>query len=338
MDYRQVLEQARNNIGPNCKACRECNGLACGNIIPGPGSKPPGNGAHTNWKAWQDIKLNMDVIAESSPVDTSVELFGRKLSLPLITGPVGALTGQYKPGDDVVDFNKQVCIACSEIGAAGSFGDGMDGGPTFENSLALSEEYGGVSIPIINPYSDDYILERIELANKAKPMAVGVVVDSAGLPHLRRMGKGGAKTVEQLKAFRARCELPFIIKGVMTAKAAVQAVEAGADAIIVSNHGGRVLPYAPATAEVLPEIAEAVKGRVKIIVDGGIRSGADIFKALALGADAVMICRPVIVSYYGAGAEGVKCYFEKLRDELDDVMYMCGARKLSDINREMIRV
>ena len=168
--------------------------------------------------------------------------------------------------------------------------------------------------------------------------AVGVVIDSAGLPHLRQKDiTAGTKTVEQLRALKACSNAPFIVKGVMSAKTAKKAVEAGADAIIVSNHGGRVLPFSPATAEVLPEIVEAVKGKTKIIVDGGIRSGIDIFRALALGADAVMICRPVLVSWYGAGQEGLELYVNKLKAELEDAMYMCGARKLSDISRDMIR-
>ena len=110
-------------------------------------------------------------------------------------------------------------------------------------------------------------------------------------------------------------------------------MEAGAAAIVVSNHGGRVLPGSAATADVLPEIADAVGDRVKILVDGGIRSGTDIFRALALGADAVMICRPFLISYYGGGTEGIVTYVEKLRAELTDAMYMCGARCLSDITR-----
>lgn len=77
--------------------------------------------------------------------------------------------------------------------------------------------------------------------------------------------------------------------------------------------------------------------RVKILVDGGIRSGTDIFRALALGADAVMICRPFLISYYGGGTEGIVTYVEKLRAELTDAMYMCGARSLSDITRDMVR-
>ena len=131
--------------------------------------------------------------------------------------------------------------------------------------------------------------------------------------------------------------VPFIVKGVMTAKGALKAHEAGAQAIIVSNHGGRVLDQCPATAEVLPEIAAAVGGKMKIIVDGGIRSGVDIFKALALGADAVVVARPFVTAVFGGGKEGVKVYIEKLAAELQDTMAMCGAAALEEITADMVR-
>lgn len=337
MDYKAVLEEAKKRIGPNCKVCHECNGLGCGNTMPGPGSKAPGNGAYDNWKAWKKYKLNMDVIAPSTEVDTSLELFGKKLDMPIITGPIGSIKWQYNPGDDVRDFNKAVAEACEKAGVAGAFGDGIQA-EVFPDSIRYSAEHGGISMPIFNPYSDEEIIEKIQFANKFKPFAIGLVIDSAGLPHLRQKNiSAGTKTVEQLKTIKSYSESPFVIKGIMTAKSALKAVEAGADAIIVSNHGGRVLPDSPATAEVLPEIVETVKGKTKIIVDGGIRSGIDIFKALALGADAVMICRPVLISWYGAGTEGIEILVKKLKTELADTMYMCGARKLSEISRDMIR-
>lgn len=338
MEYKDVLELAKNNIGPNCKVCPECNGLGCGNKMPGPGSKAPGNGAYDNWKAWRNIKLNMDVIAPSCDVDTGIELFGKHLQIPVITGPIGSIKWQYNPTDDVRDFNKGVVDACVKSGIAGSFGDGIQP-EVFPDSMSYSSQFGGISMPIFNPYSDEEILEKISMANNFNPFAIGLVIDSAGLPHLRQKNiSAGTKTVEQLKTIKAACKAPFVIKGIMTAKSAIKAVDAGADAIIVSNHGGRVLPDSPATADVLPEIVEAVKGKTKIIVDGGIRSGIDIFKALALGADAVMICRPILISWYGAGSEGISIYVEKLKNELTDIMYMCGARKISDINRDMIRL
>ena len=338
MDYNQLLAEARKHIGPNCKACPVCNGLACGNTMPGPGSKAPGNGAHDNWKAWQTITLNMDCIAPADAVDTSLDFLGRHLEFPLITGPIGSIKWQYNPESDVRDYNRDVAEAAVRLGIAGSFGDGIAPG-VYSDSLRHSANAGGVSMPILNPNSDEEIREKIDLANEAGVFALGIVVDSAGLPHLRQKGiSAGFKSVEQLRALRERSRVPFVVKGIMTAQSALKAVEAGADAIIVSNHGGRVLPFTPATAEVLPEIASAVKGKVKIIVDGGIRTGMDMFKALALGADAVMICRPVLVSWYGAGQQGIELLVNKLRAELVDTMYMCSARKLGDISRDMIRL
>ena len=199
MEYREVLEQAKNYIGPNCKVCPECNGLGCGNTMPGPGSKAPGNGAYDNWKAWRSIKLNMDVISPSIQVDTSAELFGRKLEMPIITGPIGSIKWQYNPSDDVRDFNRSVAEACDKLGILGSFGDGIQP-EVYPDSLGFSANHGGVSIPIFNPYSDEETIEKIKYANKFKPAAMGLVIDSAGLPHLRQKSiSAGTKTIEQLK-------------------------------------------------------------------------------------------------------------------------------------------
>ena len=147
------------------------------------------------------------------------------------------------------------------------------------------------------------------------------------------------KSVEELAEIVQLAERPFIVQGVMTVKGALKAKQAGAAAIVVSNHGGRVLDQCPATAEVLPEIAAALKGTgVKVLVDGGIRTGVDVFKALALGADGVLICRPFVTAVYGGGAEGVKCYIDKLAGELADTMQMCGAHTLAEITPDMVRV
>ena len=139
-------------------------------------------------------------------------------------------------------------------------------------------------------------------------------IDGAGLPFLKNMTPpAGSKSVQELSEIIRYAGMPFIVKGIMTVRGAQKAAEAGAAAIIVSNHGGRVLGQTPASAEVLPEIADAVGGSMKILVDGGIRTGTDVFKALALGADAVLIGRPFVPMVYGDGAQGVATYIEKDR-------------------------
>ena len=105
---------------------------------------------------------------------------------------------------------------------------------------------------------------------------------------------------------------------------------------MVSNHGGRVQDGVPATAEVLPAIADAVKGQMVIMVDGGIRSGVDVCKALALGADACILARPYVTAVYGGGMEGVRVLTDQLKAELADTMAMCGVHSLSEISRDMI--
>ena len=122
----------------------------------------------------------------------------------------------------------------------------------------------------------------------------------------------------------------------MTVKGAKKAIEAGASAIIVSNHGGRVLDQCPSTAEVLPQIVEAVGGQIKVFVDGGIRTGTDIFKALAMGADGVLICRPFVCAAYGAGEEVIQMLIDRLAGELEDTMAMCGAKDLKSITGDML--
>ena len=123
----------------------------------------------------------------------------------------------------------------------------------------------------------------------------------------------------------------------MYKRQALKAKEAGASAIVVSNHGGRVLDGCPATAEVLEEISDAVNGSMKIFVDGGIRSGADVFRALALGADGVIIARPFVTAVYGGAEEGVYSYIDKIGAELNDTMKMCGVSRLSEITRDCVR-
>ena len=329
---------AREKGITNCRVCEECNGLGCANIVPGPGSKAPGNGAHDNWKAWKAIRLNLDTIAPDKDADTSTVLFDRKLTLPLMSGPIGTLRAQFSPDDDVREFNDATIAACFEKGVLASFGAGRDPS-VLPRALEASSMHEGVGIPTINPFQVESILEKLELVNAAKPVAVSVVIDSVGLPHAgQRANRLGSKTVEELTLIKQAAQVPLILKGIMTARGAEKAIAAGADAIVVSNHGGRALSGACSTAEVLPEIAAVAKGRVKVIVDGGIRTGMDVFKALALGADAVLVCRPILIGWYGAGQAGVEAFIEKLRSELAETMYLCGARSIAEISREMIRI
>ena len=321
MNYSECIEQARKRIGNYCKACPECNGKACRNQMPGPGSKGIG-----------------DTIAENKPVDTSLELFDKTFQYPFFAGPVGAVQLHYGDCQTDVTYNDILVSACAEYGIAAFTGDGIDSNVMVAATKAI-QKTDGIGIPTVKPWNLDTIKEKMDLVHASKAFAVAMDIDAAGLPFLKNLDPpAGSKTVEELRQIIKLAGTPFIVKGIMTVKGALKAKEAGADAIIVSNHGGRVLDQCPATAEVLETIANAVGDSMKILVDGGIRSGADVFKALALGADGVVIARPFVTAVYGGEKEGVRSYIEKIGSELEDTMKMCGVSSLNEINRDCVFV
>lgn len=339
MDYSQVLAHARECIGSYCKACPVCNGVACKNQIPGPGAKGVGDTAIRNHNKWAEIRVNMDTLCEGGAPDTSVELFGRSFRYPFFAGPVGAVNLHYSDTYTDMTYNDVLVRACADSGIAAFTGDGTN--PTvMEMATHAIGAADGCGVPTIKPWNLDTIRTKMEQAKASSCFAVAMDVDAAGLPFLKNMTPpAGSKSVEELAQIVQMAEKPFIVKGVMTMQGALKAQQAGAAAIVVSNHGGRVLDQCPATAEVLPEIAAALKGSgMKILVDGGIRSGVDVFKALALGADGVLICRPFVTAVYGGGVDGVKCYIEKIAAELADTMQMCGAHSIAEITPEMVRI
>lgn len=337
MTYKELLENARTCIGVHCKACLVCNGIVCKNTIPGPGAKGVGDTAIRNYQKWQDLRVNMDTLCENKPVNTTLELFGQTFKYPFFAAPVGAVNMHYSDKYTDTTYNDILVSACKENGIAAFTGDGVDP-KVMAGATAAIAKAGGCGVPTIKPWNLDTIQEKLALVKKANAFAVAMDIDAAGLPFLKNMTPpAGSKSIEELRRIAELAGIPFIVKGVMTIKSAMKAKDAGAAAIVVSNHGGRVLDQCPATAEVLPEIAAAVGSDLKILVDGGIRSGTDIFKALALGADGVLICRPFVTAVYGGEAEGVKLYIEKLGEELKDTMAMCGAFSLKEITKDMVR-
>lgn len=339
MSYAELAAAARGQIGPFCRACPTCDGRACAGVIPGPGDKGVGHVAHRNWEAWQDLRVNMDTLHASWAADTHVKVLGRELSLPVLVGPVGDVQRHYGEKYDTVSYNRCVLEAAAEKGTLALTGDGLDA-TIMTRACALIGELDGRGIPTVKPWDARTLEGKLDEALAARPAAVAMDIDAAGLPFLRgQEPPAGAKSAAEISEVAARCHeagVPFVLKGVMTVSAAERAAAAGVDAIVVSNHGGRVLDGTPATAEVLPEIAAAVGDRLEVLVDGGVRSGLDVFRALALGARACLVCRPFVVAAFGGGAEGVAAYLDELRTGLADAMEMCGAATTADITREML--
>lgn len=337
MNFQEVIEQARGSLGSVCKACPVCNGKACGNKIPGPGAKGVGDTAIRNYEKWQEIRVNMDTICGHETPDASLELFGKTFKYPFFAGPVGAINMHYGEKYNDVTYNNTLVKGCCDSGIAAFTGDGVNP-VVMQAACDAIAAVGGVGVPTVKPWNMELVKEKIELCKKAGCFAIAMDVDAAGLPFLKNMNPpAGSKTVEELAEIAKEAGVPFIVKGIMTVAGALKAKEAGVAGIVVSNHGGRVLDQCPATAEVLADIVDALKGSgVKVFVDGGLRTGVDVFKALAIGADAVIIARPFVTAVFGGAEEGVAAYVNKIGAELEDAMTMCGAKSLADINRDMV--
>ena len=186
----------------------------------------------------------------------------------------------YSDAYDDFAYNDILIPASVECGSMAFTGDGVDP-EVMKRSVAAMNKVGGVGVPTIKPWNVEAVMEKLDILNEHKIFAAAMDIDGAGLPFLKAMNpNAGSKTVAELREIINYAKMPFIVKGIMTARGAEKAVEAGADAIVVSNHGGRVLGQTRATADVLPEIVSAVGGKCVILVDGGIRSGVDVFKAL----------------------------------------------------------
>lgn len=337
MTYQEILDHSRNQIGPYCKSCKICNGLTCKNTIPGPGAKGLGTGFIRNYQKWQELCVNMDTICENGPADTTFDFFGHRLALPVMAGPVGAMQLHYGDRYNDMEYNDLLVAACAKAGILAFTGDGTNPA-VMEGAVKAIAANHGAGVTTVKPWNKEEVFRKLDMAKASGAWAIAMDIDAAGLPFLKNLTPpAGSKTVEELKEIADYAQVPFILKGIMTVRGAEKAVKAGAKAIVVSNHGGRVLDQCPATAEVLPEIVKAVGKDVMVLVDGGIRTGMDVFKALALGAKGVLIARPFVNMVYGGGLEGPAALVAKLKAELEDTMLMCGAHSLAEIDRSMVR-
>lgn len=331
MDYKA---NARLNIGPHCKVCPECNGIACKGRIPGPGGKGTGAGFIRNYLDIKKIALNLDTIHNAKNISTECNMFGKTFELPVFAGPVGAVQLHYSDLYDDMTYSEAVLKGCKAAGSIAFTGDGVKD-EVFIGTMDATKKIGGHGIPTIKPWSKEEVIERIKLAENANVPAIAMDIDAAGLSILAAQGKPVyPMSASELREIIESTKLPFLLKGIMTVKGAQKAAEAGVYGIIISNHGGRVLDETPSTISVLPEIVKAVGGRIKIIIDGGFRSGIDVYKAIGLGADAVIIARPYVTAVYGGGEESVTSFTKQLKSELENAMLMTGCEKLSDISED----
>lgn len=335
MDYQTLRQEARKKFKGACRVCPVCDGRACAGEVPGMGGVGTGSPFRANISALEARRLNLRAVHGIAEPKLACRILGMDLALPVLGAPMGGVSFNMNSalGDDA--FAWALIHGCLKVGTAAMTPDSPNPAD-FECGLKALRE-GFRIIPVIKPRPAEKVAELANQAADIGAPAFGMDIDAAALVNMTRAGQPvGPKTRAELAFIKKRVPIPFIVKGVMTPDEAVACLEAGVDAIVVSNHGGRALDHTPGTADTLPGIAKAVKKKMLILADGGVRSGTDVLKMLALGADAVLIGRPLAVGAVGGLADGVAMVLEKIMGELRAAMVLTGTADVAGVQPRVL--
>ncbi len=336
VDWQAIHAKARSAFGERiCWVCKVCDGEHCASGVPGMGALGQMESFKDNSRALKELRIVPRYIGEEIHTDTSLELFGRKFEYPIMAAPMTGAQSNMNGAIGEYELAYTLLKALRSNGSIAWVGDGASPSKYQLIRRALRQtDIEGFGIVIFKPRADHKMLaERLESAHKLGLLAVGIDIDAAFLKTMQlRKQASHAYSIKKLKELRRRTPLPFILKGIMSIEDAYAALEIGADAIVVSNHGGRVLDQMPGVARVLPSIAQELGREICILADGGVRSGQDAFKELALGARAVLVGRPAAIVAVGGGQEAVQALFSRYALELKDTMRLCGCASLEEID------
>lgn len=298
-----------------------------------------------NCSSFKKLRLKPRVLVDVSSIDTSVEIFGQNLAFPILLAPVG-LQRLYHPDGEIAAVRGAAGAGATYTISSYSTTPLEDiaeasPGPTwmqvylqpdreFTRDVVQRAEAAGcrafcvtVDLPVIG------VRNRMERARFHVPAELSV-------PHMMENFTGSPVTWNDIEWLRSITHLPVLLKGILDPDDAELAVINGASGIIVSNHGARDLDSTPATIEALPFIVEKVAGRIPVLMDGGLRRGTDVLKAIALGAEAVLIGRPFCFGLAVGGAEGVARVINILRKEFEIGMALTGRRSVAEIDASVI--
>ncbi|QDR81908.1 alpha-hydroxy-acid oxidizing protein [Sporomusa termitida] len=336
MDINTIHRSAKARFRGACRVCPVCNGTICAGEVPGMGGLGTGAAFRHNIQALAECRLNLRTVHSVKKPDLACRILGLDLALPVIGAAIGGIALNMNGAMAEAEYTAAIISGCRQAGTIGMTGDGPVP-VVFDAGLDAIGREDGWGIPVIKPRDTDKIVELAKQAAAAGAPAFGMDIDAAALVNMTNAGQPvGPKTIQELAYIKNHTPIPFIVKGIMTPDDAEACWQAGVDAIVVSNHGGRALDHTPGTAEVLPYVAEAVKGKMTVLVDGGIRSGTDVLKMLALGADAVLLGRPLAIAAVGGGADGVAFVLNKYKAELSAAMILTGTAGLSDVPVEIL--
>jgi 4-hydroxymandelate oxidase len=307
-----------------------------------------------NLDAWSQVRLRPRVLRDVASIDLSTSLLGSAVEHPILVAPTAShrlghpdgelatIRGAARAGSVMVVSTRSSVtfeeLAAAEPDAARWFQVYMMRDRGWTRELVARAADAGCSALMLTgdtPYVGRKLRASIDT------LRVSDDVHTANRPSAAPAGdlaswQDPSITFEAIEWLREESELPVLVKGVLRGDDAVRCVEAGAAGVVVSNHGGRQLDGAIATATALPEVVDAIGEAAEVYVDGGIRSGVDVLRALALGARAVLVGRPVLWGLAVSGADGVASVLERLRDELRQAAALAGAASLAEITRDLV--
>ncbi|MGW3470683.1 alpha-hydroxy acid oxidase, partial [Saccharopolyspora sp. NPDC000995] len=320
-----------------------------------------GKTASCNEQRWAGLTIAPRVGVDVRSIDLRTELLGRRLPHPILLGPTGSHRLVHPDGEEASVLGAGMAgatyVASSytttplgDIAAAatGPWWHQINPAPDARYMAAVLDEATALGaealvITLDTPVAGMRTGQGWDGVTLPDGLEFGVLKNLPGglVPvtdpeMIYRPALDAAMTWERLTALCTELGLPLMVKGILRPDDAERAIAAGVAGVIVSNHGGRNLDSLPATADALPRVARRVDGRVPVLVDGGIRSGGDVLKALALGADAVLIGRPYLWGLSVAGAEGVRQVVTRLRVELEMAMALSGLRTIAEINHDAL--
>jgi isopentenyl diphosphate isomerase/L-lactate dehydrogenase-like FMN-dependent dehydrogenase len=289
-----------------------------------------------NPRSFQRYLFRQRIFHEIVDPDITIELFGQRLPIPALVAPVGSfsLIGEEK--------EREVAEGAERAGAMMLVSQAAK----FNSKDWRAASKGPLVFMAYMNRGRHEVAEYAKLAQDLGFAAVGITMDTVRpvkigdqVPLSTKDGKprrGQVASVKDIEWMKQQVSLPVVVKGIMGADDAQAAVNAGADAVVVSNHGGRILDFNRSALEALPEVVATVGAGVPVILDSGVRSGGDIVKALALGAAAVLVGRPIAWGVAAFGAAGVERVFEIFSEEMRRVLCMTGTERVSEINESII--
>lgn len=300
--------------------------------LPGLGWSGDGLSYSRNREALARYCIQTRLIGDNFSPNTSVSIFGEAVSVPILAAPMSGIKTNLREQIDEKVFLDAVLGGCVDAGTLGACGDSFDTTEGYVAATAISKNKG---IAVLKPRSLKEIEERIHMLIDSNVTAIGLDLDGmTGL--LLESGKVSRKNKRDLQQIRALFNGPMFLKGILSVEDANTAYQSGFDGIVLSNHGGRSIDYCPAPANVLPLIARKFKGKLKILVDGGIKNGYDAFIYLALGADAVLVGRTVLYGAVGGGRAGVTTVIFRLTSDLSRAMVLTGCKNVGEIGPQSI--